>query len=65
MRTNQTGTAHGYEGIEMMKMFEVTPEIEVYFAREKFVNRLSMLCWTPWAEWYMTKIRQINQVRYL
>ena len=64
MRTNQTGTAHGYEGIEMMKMFEITPEIEVYFAREKFVNRLSMLCWTPWAEWYMKKIKQMNQVRF-
>lgn len=46
-------------------MFEITPEIEIYFARERFVNRLSMLCWTPWAEWYMTKIRQMNKVRFL
>ena len=46
-------------------MFEITHEIEVYFAREKFVNRLSKLCWTPWAEWYMTKIRRMNRVRFL
>lgn len=46
-------------------MFEITPEMEIYFARERFVNRLSMLCWTPWAEWYMLKIRRMNNVRFL